>query len=76
MLSEISDDTLMELVEKHFNAVTFGNELKPDALFNYQIDGNSVPTKTITFEGEELPGSGCERCRRQPGLFPRRCDGR
>ena len=54
MSSEISDDTLMELVEKHFNAVTFGNELKPDALFNYQIDGNSVPTKTITFEGEEL----------------------
>lgn len=54
MLNEISDDTLMELVEKHFNAVTFGNELKPDALFNYQIDGNSVPTKTITFEGEEL----------------------
>ena len=32
MLSEITDDTLMELVEKHFNAVTFGNELKPDAL--------------------------------------------
>lgn len=54
MSSEITDDTLMELVEKHFNAVTFGNELKPDALFNYQIDGNSVPTKTITFEGEEL----------------------
>ncbi len=45
MLSEISDDTLMELVEKHFNAVTFGNELKPDALFNYQIDGNSVTNK-------------------------------
>ena len=54
MLSEISDDTLMELVEKHFNAVTFGNELKPDALFNYQIDGNSVRTKTITFKGEKL----------------------
>lgn len=54
MLNEISDDTLMELVEKHFNAVTFGNELKPDALFNYQIDGNSVRTKTITFKGEEL----------------------
>ncbi len=34
MSSEISDDTLMELVEKHFNAVTLGNELKPDALFN------------------------------------------
>lgn len=54
MLNEISDDTLMELVEKHFNAVTFGNELKPDALFNYQIDGNSVRTKTITFKGEKL----------------------
>ena len=26
MSSEIKDDTLMELVEKHFNAVTFGNE--------------------------------------------------
>ena len=54
MSNEISDDTLMELVEKHFNAVTFGNELKPDALFNYQLDGNSVPTKNITFENEEL----------------------
>ena len=37
MLSEIQMMP-MELVEKHFNAVTFGNELKPDALFNYQID--------------------------------------
>ena len=27
---EINDDTLMELVEKHFNVVTLGNELKPD----------------------------------------------
>ena len=53
MLSEISDDTLMELVEKHFNAVTLGNELKPDALFNYQI-GQSVDCKTITFKGTEL----------------------
>lgn len=53
MSSEIKDDTLMELVEKHFNAVTFGNELKPDALFNYKI-GQSVDCKTITFQGEEL----------------------
>ena len=53
MSSEIKDDTLMELVEKHFNAVTFGNELKPDALFNYQI-GQSVDCKTITFKGTEL----------------------
>lgn len=53
MSSEISDDTLMALVEKHFNAVTFGNELKPDALFNYQI-GQSVDSTTITFQGKEL----------------------
>lgn len=53
MSSEISDDTLMALVEKHFNAVTFGNELKPDALFNYQI-GQSVDYTTIKFQGKEL----------------------
>ena len=53
MLSEITDDTLMELVEKHFNAVTFGNELKPDALFNYQLE-NSVRTKTVQFDGQDL----------------------
>ena len=53
MSSEISDDTLMELVEKHFNAVTLGNELKPDALFNYQI-GQSVDYTTITFQKKEL----------------------
>ena len=53
MSSEITDDTLMALVEKHFNAVTLGNELKPDALFNYQI-GQSVECTTITFQGKEL----------------------
>lgn len=53
MLDEISNETLMALVKKHFNAVTFGNELKPDALFNYQI-GQSVECKTITFKGNEL----------------------
>lgn len=53
MSSEISDATLMALVEKHFNAVTFGNELKPDALFNYQI-GQFVECKPIMFKGKEL----------------------
>ena len=38
MLSEISDKALMDLVEKHFNAVTFGNEFKPDSLFGYNND--------------------------------------
>ena len=53
MSSEISDDTLMALVKKHFNAVTFGNELKPDALFNYQLDPQ-VKTTTIKFDGADL----------------------
>lgn len=53
MSKEIDDNTLMELVEKHFNAVTFGNELKPDALFNYQLK-NSVRTKTVQFDGQDL----------------------
>ena len=53
MSSEITDDTLMELVEKHFNAVTFGNELKPDALFNYQLD-SSIKTEKINFNDSEL----------------------
>ena len=53
MSNEITDDALMELVEKHFNAVTFGNELKPDAVFNYQLD-NSVQTTTVKFKGEDL----------------------
>ena len=53
ILDEIKDNTLMDLVEKHFNAVTFGNELKPDALFNYQLK-NSVKTKTVQFDGKDL----------------------
>ncbi|WP_051195144.1 endo-1,4-beta-xylanase [Pseudobutyrivibrio ruminis] len=40
MASEITDEALMDLVEKHFNAVTFGNEFKPDSLMNYN---NSKP---------------------------------
>ncbi|MDE7415256.1 MAG: endo-1,4-beta-xylanase [Lachnospiraceae bacterium] len=41
--SELSDDTLMQLVNKHFNAVTFGNELKMDALFDYHDNNNTAP---------------------------------
>ena len=40
MVSEITDEALMDIVEKHFNAVTFGNEFKPDSLMNYN---NSKP---------------------------------
>ena len=34
-LDELNRNSIQALVEKHFNAVTFGNELKPDALFGY-----------------------------------------
>lgn len=53
--SEMTDDTLMELVTKHFNAVTLGNELKLDAMLNYQ--NNKCPdngTETVTFNGQQL----------------------
>ena len=32
---DIKDEREMELVTRHFNAVTLGNELKPDAIFGY-----------------------------------------
>jgi len=50
---EIYDENLMALVTTHFNAVTFGNELKPDALFGYS---NSKHPELITydFNGEEF----------------------
>lgn len=35
---QINNQTLMELIEKHFNAVTFENELKMDAIFGYHND--------------------------------------
>jgi len=43
MQSELSDETLMELVNKHFNALTLVNELKMDALFDYHDNNNSAP---------------------------------
>ena len=51
--SELNDKVLMELVTKHFNAVTLGNELKPDALFGYS-NGVCPGTTTDTLNGEEI----------------------
>lgn len=52
-LTDLSDDAVLALVSKHFNAVTFGNVLKPDALFGYS--NNRCPGKeTIIFNGEEM----------------------
>ncbi len=50
---ELGDVEIMGLVTKHFNGLTLGNELKPDAIFNYNL--NKIPeTETITFNGEEM----------------------
>ncbi|SDH79955.1 endo-1,4-beta-xylanase [Pseudobutyrivibrio sp. 49] len=64
MISEITDQTLMDLVEKHFNAVTFGNEFKPDSLFGYNnnkpADGQIITetwtdAKGVTHKDMEVP---------------------
>lgn len=50
---ESMDEGVMELVEKHANAVTFGNELKPDCMFGYSND--KVPgTEEIVFNGQPM----------------------
>ena len=47
---EINDKVLMQLVTKHFNAVTLGNELKPDAHLGNAIRG----TEKATINGQEI----------------------
>lgn len=51
--SELKDKGVFELLTKHFNAVTFGNELKPDCLFDYSND-YCPGTEEITFNGQTL----------------------
>ncbi|MCR5686575.1 MAG: endo-1,4-beta-xylanase [Lachnospiraceae bacterium] len=49
----MGDERFLELIRKHFNAVTLENELKPDALFGYS---NNAP-KSGSIHDEELGGS-------------------
>ncbi len=49
-VSEWNDEGVELLVEKHFNAVTLGNELKPDAIFNYS--SKCPETELVTLDGE------------------------
>ena len=51
--SELADDALWALITKHFNAVTLGNELKPDALFGYS-NARCPGTTEATLDGETL----------------------
>lgn len=50
---DLLDANEMALVTKHFNALTLGNELKPDAMFGYS--NNRCPgTETAVLNGEEI----------------------
>ena len=46
---EFGDELIAELVKKHFNAVTLGNELKLDSML-----GGLAATETVMFNGKEL----------------------
>lgn len=50
---EINNEQVWDIVTTHFNAVTFGNELKPDALFGYS---NAVcpGTTEVELNGETM----------------------
>lgn len=52
-LGEIQDEKLWELVTTHFNAVTIGNELKPDAMFGYS-NGRCPGTEKVELNGETI----------------------
>ncbi len=58
--ANIEDEKLMDIVTKHFNAVTLENELKPDALFGYsnekapglheeEYEGQKISVPTLDF---------------------------
>lgn len=51
--SEIDDEKVWEIITTHFEAVTLGNELKPDALVGYSVT-NCPGTTTAELNGEEL----------------------
>ncbi len=55
MYNELNDKFLMDLVHKHFNAVTFGNELKPDAMLGGDAPGANVVTATIDGKNVIVP---------------------
>ena len=52
-IGEVDDLGIEMLINKHFNAVTVGNELKPDALFGYS-NSQHTALQTITFNDQSL----------------------
>ena len=62
--SEIQDPKVFEILTTHFNAVTFGNELKPDCLFGYhnsacpgtvedELNGQTITVPKLDFSKPE-----------------------
>ncbi len=51
--AEIDDPGVWKIITTHFEAVTLGNELKPDALFNYSVS-KCPGTVTDSLNGEDI----------------------
>lgn len=51
--NEIEDPKVWEIITKHFNSVTFGNELKPDCLFGYS-NSKCPGTEEVEFNGQTI----------------------
>ena len=52
-LGEINDEQVWELVTTYFNALTIGNELKPDAMFGYSL-ASCPGTEEAELNGETI----------------------
>lgn len=52
-VNEIADEGVAEIIKTHYNALTIGNELKPDALFGYS-NSKCPGTTTDILNGEEM----------------------
>lgn len=50
---ELNDEKVWEIITTHFNAITFGNELKPDAMVGYSVS-KCPGTETAELNGETL----------------------
>lgn len=51
--NELNDPKVWEIVTTHFNAITFGNELKPDAMVGYSV-GTCPGTEETELNGETM----------------------
>ena len=63
--SELNNENVWDIVTTHFNAVTFGNELKPDSMFNYsnavcpgtaeaELNGETITVPKMNFTRADM----------------------